>query len=155
MAYVIAILGIEMIALIVFAPIKIGVRAHFSLAERGLYVVVKLFGINAVRIRVKSDKSLSVTINGKKIKHKGKKPNAIFALTAIKDEKIAFVTSLAAICGTLDEKDKAIVTALCQMSGIECRNFANCSDDGKFDCELRSKFFVNLAQAMTILSKSR
>lgn len=87
MAYVIALLGIEMIALIVFAPIKIGVRAHFSLAERGLYVVVKLFGINAVRIRVKSDKSLSVTINGKKIKHKGKKPNAIFALTAIKDEK--------------------------------------------------------------------
>ena len=155
MAYVIALLSIEMIALFVFVPIKVGVRAHFSLAERGLYVIVKLFGVNAVRIRVKSDKSLSVTINGKRIKYKGKKPNVIDAFAAIKDEKIAFVTSLAAICGALDEKDKAIATALCQMSGIECNNFANCYDDGKFDCELRSKFFVNLAQAMTILSKSR
>ena len=155
MAYVIALIGVEMVMLAVLAPIKVGVRAHFSLGERGLFVIIRFFGINAVRIRIKTDENPIVTVNGKTLKTLDKKPNAMEAINAIRKEKIAFVTTLAALCGDFDEKNKAIAIALCEMFGIECKYFANCSVDGKFDCELKSKFSINLVQVLTVYVKSK
>lgn len=155
MAYVIALIGVEMVMLAVLAPIKVGVRAHFSLGERGLFVIIRFFGINAVRIRIKTNENPIVTVNGKTLKTKDKKPNAMEAINAMRKEKIAFVTTLAALCGDFDEKNKAIAIALCKMFGIECKNVANCSKDGKFDCELKSKFSINLVQALTVYIKSK
>lgn len=106
MAYVIALIGVEMVMLAVLAPIKVGVRAHFSLGERGLFVIIRFFGINAVRIRIKTDENPIVTVNGKTLKTLDKKPNAMEAINAMRKEKIAFVTTLAALCGDFDEKTK-------------------------------------------------
>ncbi|MEG1663236.1 MAG: hypothetical protein RR338_04550, partial [Clostridia bacterium] len=70
------VLAIQLLGLIIFAPIKLGVLCQFSLNREVSFVQIRVFGANAIRVKFEVVKNkICVSINGKNLNDKNKSNN--------------------------------------------------------------------------------
>ncbi|MEG2540760.1 MAG: hypothetical protein RSB59_03175, partial [Clostridia bacterium] len=75
--YVAIVLAIQLLGLIIFAPIKLGVLCQFSLNREVSFVQMRVFGANAIRVKFEVVKNkICVSINGKNLSDKNKSDNS-------------------------------------------------------------------------------
>lgn len=146
-------LGVEVILLLVFAPISIKVKAHFSLSRKSCQAVVRIVGINMIRVRasIYGDKA-KVLVNGKE-KQQSSDSNTIQRVqsvaNALKIEGIRVVPSVIALIGMDEAKNSAMICAmLCGISGIRAYPDTNCE---RCDIDVSLKAKVNIMQTVRLI----
>lgn len=153
MTVAIVCLGIEVVLLLVFAPIPIKVKAHFSLARKSCQADVRIVGMNAIRIRANIlENSARVLVNGKE-KHPNGENNAIQQARTIanvlKVEHIRIIPNVIALIGMDEAKNSAMICAmLCGIGGIRAYPDINCE---RCDIDMSMKTKMNILQAFRLM----
>ena len=120
---IIGLFFVELFTLILFAPIRLSVKYHFSLTREKGIIILRVLGLDLLRIRLEiKDEKLQVSLNGnpypikkKKKENQNKKsladkiPN-IFSY--LKTEKIIAGFYIFAYIGDNDVKNCALKTAI-------------------------------------------
>lgn len=169
---------VQIVTLIIFAPIKLGVKYHFSLTREIGIVIIKVFGMNMVRIKLENkDNKLAISINGrpyalgqKKKKEDEKDKNSIIEkipniFSYLKTEKIIAGFYIFAYIGDNDVKNCALKTALIStifnffagfMPFLSRKNRKSKVypdfDNNRLDFDFFTKIKVNIYQILTFIS---
>lgn len=112
----VSVLILEALAMILFAPLRIGVKSHISLKRQTLYADVRLFGKSVVRVNLKIfDGKFVLKINGKP-KPLQKDANGSHKIKILKKfagaEQIRVASYALALIGITDAKNSAMACAL-------------------------------------------
>lgn len=146
-------LGIEVVLLLVLAPISIKVKAHFSLSRKSCQADISVIGAKIVRLRAKAtENNIKVFVNGKEKHQKGDGiaiQNIVKTLNLFKVEHIRVVASIVALIGMDEAKNSAMICAmLCGIGGIRAYSDTN-SERCDIDLSLKAK--VNILQTIKLI----
>lgn len=147
-------LGIEVILLLMFAPISIKVKAHFSLSRKSCQVDISVIGAKIVRVRAKAtENDVKLLVNGKEKYPKEDRvalQNIIRSVRVIKVDNIRIKPSVVALIGIDEAKNSAILCAL--LCGIQGINAYPCVNGERFDADIAIKTKINILQAIRLMA---
>ena len=165
MNLIVAMFFVEIAIVLLFLPIKIGVKGYFSLSMFGAGVDFLLFGIVIVRLRLIDAKgTIALRINDKDVRLAsiGQK----FAvrkigtralknlLESVKSGEIMIKGDVLAVLGDFDPKNCALmigaINALINITGVKGRIYSD-FDTQRADADFFFDSKINLIQALTAI----
>ena len=167
MNVVIALIVVEMLAVIMLLPLKVKVQGYFSLTNLSAGIDVKLLGIVVLKVRLKSQgREILLSLNGKNLsikEMKDKLPNSKFldgralkgltnALKAVKSGEISVLGGIVAVVGDSNPQTCAIacgvIESVFKMLGTKVRVYTD-FETQRADADMRFGVKISLLQVIT------
>lgn len=161
MNYAVALICLQALVALLFAPVRIKLHYHFSLNQSQSNVVLKIlyFSVLRIKIGVEND-ALAIIVNGnpKPLKHK-KSSNGFPVekipkiVTYLRAERIIAFSYLLAYIGGSDAMNCALRFALVRSLGVLlCHNSLTLPDydNDRLDFDLNVKGSINLYQVLEL-----
>lgn len=162
MSTIITLVVFQFIIALLFLPLRMRVKVHFSLQRENTVLLFSIFGIDVVHLRVRDKNGKFVTeINGKPKKNKSNSSDgskyAIKMFDYIKTENIVILGHAFAYMGAVDAKNSALICAVTEIfikpifnSCIAYPDFENERLD--FDATVKTK--LNIYQIAEMLLRA-
>ncbi|MBR4800223.1 MAG: hypothetical protein IK048_00880 [Clostridia bacterium] len=160
---IIALILVEIVLILLFAPVKIGLKGYFSMLGASAGIDVKIFAFTALRIRLsKKDGKFLLKINDKSPSELRLRPNFEIAKKVAKylaQGNLRVGGNFLAVFGDMDSKNCAIASGMANavVKALNSRSIrANVKVFADFDAQRADADFafrlnVNAVQAMEML----
>ncbi len=155
MGFAIGFLIVNILLVVIFAPIGVGVKSHLSLARRAIYSEIAVFGLVIFNIVARlSENGMIFTVNGKNIEFSRdglKGVDIVQVIGAIKTLNVGIKLSAIALFGVGDSKNSAI---LCAIIGNLPNVTIYPSNNEQFEVDVKAKTRLSVLNAIRLLAKS-
>ncbi len=153
MGIAIGFLIVNIILILLFEPIGVNCKSHFSLIRSVLFCEISIFAFKIINVIVSIDDGLKIKINGKIKKSNTNKENIDFwqAIDVIKMLEDDIKISAIALFGVGDAKNSAILCAMID-------NLPNVtiypSNNSQFEMDVNIKSKISIVDALIFIVKS-
>ncbi len=155
-------LVVQILLLLVFAPIRFGVKLHFSLNREQMLVVFAVGKLKVVKLKIcKLDERLALIVNGRQKSlrlNKSTPQKANVAMTYAKAQRLFKLFKFTIFSGAQDASHSALATgvikSLSDLFGVKCEFFTDFERE-RCDFVVIARAKVNLYEALELYFKTK